>query len=1450
MYKIVLILTSFLVLISCSDIVTDKNVVDELYVNYLKERDSVAVGDTLMVYPWAISWGNRDSVPSDTDSSMLDSVDVTYWEYLQGSLDTTFAGDPLRIRITDTIPFNVVAQSIKEQVLILGNNDDSLSGFGDTLRVTVTNNAPQVHVLTEPSDMKWKSPKDVKLIINDDNRTLLNCTLWVYHPELGQNIIFDTTTHKAGDTLSVPFLYSFPDSNWLRVTVKDPVNNIIDKIIFMGNGTGYKADRALFSDSIYYALEHNLISLTCTSNSKGSQLKEVVLKNGASDSAKTLYTLDSAQLDEPVFNCVYTVPEVLETGETEMVYLSSVDQFHINTYDTAKIRVYDQTYFDTLPHFSDVTDSIGTRVLALHWKHDYKRKDTLFYKWRNDAKYTSVVVASGKFVVDVVGKSERDTLSSYIKYGVLPNGFSSKNLQSAFFLHTLDTTNYRLQILNKDTVSANDNVVFSTSLIATSPADTIKSTEIDSVIIEWDDYTKDTVYSGSFSKTFKEDSELRTATVIAYKDNLHFIDTLTITVKSYGPVVTIKDSSSQPVDTIHTYINDTISLHVEAIDSDGGTINGKTWSSENAITATNGNSCSYLFDTADDYTICVDAVDDDGITGKDSIVIVVSSGTPTLAGLPISLSGMLHGKLSFQGTISDINKNNSIVLRSEDGINFSDTVNVVSNPETEAVTVTIEEDIKSTESYSVWYRVVDEDNQVSNIAKVDITVDKGMPTCSLGVSANVIGVNDGIVVTAFANDPNSNNDLLSYKWSTDGTNYSLGSKTYTISSGFSSSGIHNIYSKVTDPDGYSIENVASVEVHSYGPSLSGNNISAYLGDSVTFDVTVQDSNFNTMTLYWLKSDNTLLSSKVIKNDSAELDSTFNVQLKLKNENSSGVTIRCVAVDDDGLSTDTLTLECKTITSNPIINSVSPDDTLIAGGESTDIVISAFDPNDRVLTYMVSEDRGVTWESSSNSTVKKDYTLPVGSAGVKMFYVKVKNSEGLESDIDSVQLTFNGSVPSVALKISPEKSSYKVGEVVQITAEAQDDASGGIVGYEITVNGAKVSSGASYSHTLNNAGTHKVVAKVTDNLGATTNSDTLRVLASLDDTKGISAIKVNKEDNTTVKETIVASIDLYEINLSFPYYVDLSSIVLDIDFDGKRIIYNNSIVLGPTTKISLFDQSSLRVYADDGTDLTYTINVSQSPFPDTVYVRKNAIGTNTGESWDNAFSELSEALKTIDGYGKEGINVWISAGIYIPKYKIDLSLPYNDPDDKSKATFYVHNDMRLYGGFQGWETSLSERNYNANVTVLSGDIENDVGHPGGYENNAYHVVSIEGPTAILDGLNIREGYADNASDGLKTVDGKVKFTTDGGAGIFINGPNVTVNILNCILSDNYASDDGAGVYIDSNNKLSYFSNSTFSSNDAGGHGGAIYSYKSYLKMKNCDFSSNKPLSEPDGIYIKN
>jgi hypothetical protein len=211
----------------------------------------------------------------------------------------------------------------------------------------------------------------------------------------------------------------------------------------------------------------------------------------------------------------------------------------------------------------------------------------------------------------------------------------------------------------------------------------------------------------------------------------------------------------------------------------------------------------------------------------------------------------------------------------------------------------------------------------------------------------------------------------------------------------------------------------------------------------------------------------------------------------------------------------------------------------------------------------------------------------------------------------------------------------------------------------------------------------------------------------------------------------------------------------------------------------------------------------------VYVDDDANPGGDGTSWATAYDNLASALAAISAG-----EVWVAEGFYTP----------GSPGDET-ASFVMQNNVAIYGGFNGTETSRNQRDWIANVTALSGDLGGDDEYGFNFNihtANSDHVVR----TVDVDASGILDGFT--------VIGGHSAF--EAGAGIFIQGGNP--NILNCSFEWNVAGFTGGGgaSALDAN---PVFEACRFINNWS--HlfeGGALYvSGTSDVIVRDCDFSSN-------------
>lgn len=204
-------------------------------------------------------------------------------------------------------------------------------------------------------------------------------------------------------------------------------------------------------------------------------------------------------------------------------------------------------------------------------------------------------------------------------------------------------------------------------------------------------------------------------------------------------------------------------------------------------------------------------------------------------------------------------------------------------------------------------------------------------------------------------------------------------------------------------------------------------------------------------------------------------------------------------------------------------------------------------------------------------------------------------------------------------------------------------------------------------------------------------------------------------------------------------------------------------------------------------------VTITPASGVVYVTTQGAGNFSGNSWANATPDLRGAINAVGAQ-----QVWVARGQYLPP---------------SGQSFSMKEGVKIYGGFAGTETQLTQRNYTTNTTILKGNGNSVI------RNNKNGLTATG---SLLDGFTITGGKAEK------------------GGGIY--NEKVSPSVSNCIINANQA-DHGGGWYNDDG--ISIVTNCVFSNNTATKEGGGGYANDGIGTFVNCTFMDNRTMSAQEG-----
>ena len=395
------------------------------------------------------------------------------------------------------------------------------------------------------------------------------------------------------------------------------------------------------------------------------------------------------------------------------------------------------------------------------------------------------------------------------------------------------------------------------------------------------------------------------------------------------------------------------------------------------------------------------------------------------------------------------------------------------------------------------------------------------------------------------------------------------------------------------------------------------------------------------------------------------------------------------------------------------------------------------------------------------------------------------------------------------------------------------------------------------------------------------------LAIFNDVYSSSVDEVRVYNGTTAIKNVPASNDIVQLRKSntddklyLMYADDTTEDLVFENYNKNNTLWSILPAIGLNSGVANFfikmainpiDGNMYVLYLDSGRISVekYTI-VAPLNLP-RIYVDIDAAGTDDGSSWTDAHNNLSDALNNM---GTNTTEIWVAAGTYKP-----------DSSNRSKSFNMFNENLSVYGGFNGTETSISQRNIAANPAILSGDL---IGDDTGVEftsstrvDNSYHVVKITANNVVLDGFHINDGHANGSTSnaygaavlisdtvnsiGFVNCEFNNNMGLTGGAVRGSFNTNANVNIENCRFRGNL-SRYGSGLYLLANNNRTVnidIVNSIFDDNRTEDQNGSNKGYTGSgawirangtsstvnLEIANCTFSKNTDIGSQVALADK-
>ncbi len=316
-------------------------------------------------------------------------------------------------------------------------------------------------------------------------------------------------------------------------------------------------------------------------------------------------------------------------------------------------------------------------------------------------------------------------------------------------------------------------------------------------------------------------------------------------------------------------------------------------------------------------------------------------------------------------------------------------------------------------------------------------------------------------------------------------------------------------------------------------------------------------------------------------------------------------------------------------------------------------------------------------------------------------------------------------------------------------------------------------------------------------------------------------------------------------------------------EAGESIANGTTITGvtssPYTFTGLEQNTTYNIYIEYScSDLTTTTtNMVQGTTAAFIYVDANATGNNDGSSWTDAYTTLDAALTAVSG--NNNTVFYVAKGTYTPD-ATSTTVPFTIASD----------NLRIYGGFEGTETSLSDRDdslvFTTNATIISGDLSgNDT--TGDFTtnriDNSARLIELNADNVTLNGLVFSGGHANGSNNPVINTASTItsltlqycKITNNYATGVFIDWRNFTESIeMENVLIDGNETTNGVALFQSSNtNDITVsLANIQFTNNTYNADWGAIWfrrgnTSKIHTTISNGTFADNLNMYSSSNDY---